>query len=378
MSLLFSNIDQATLAQLQSLIVDQVPESQNLDYKESAPDTGRLCQLLTAFANTRGGCVIVGMREGDHGIAQELCGVEDDIDELIRRVEQSAANTIRPQILLRFQTIETGENRKALLIATPQSRSGPHMWSAGDHRRIYTRLDRSNTLMDIDQIRQSVLYSQSAEESALFDHQMRLEKNRLCKANEYSLTLTCHLPNGTGEIFDPSDDTVRQAVVNAAPHLNSGREQRVFFDGLNLARGSNGDAHSLTRNGIYQITEYTEQEHTCPNGQYGLPSVHIRREIYAWIRKSHGIYNTLGHRGVVHSCLSVSGCNEKLLITGNYGHDFTLIPNTSGSLTMPVITLDTDIEDWRPYTNIWLTRLWNAAGLPNCQDNNEIVNFPEE
>ncbi|WP_290502071.1 hypothetical protein, partial [Alcanivorax sp.] len=59
---------------------------------------------------------------------------------------------------------------------------------------------------------------------------------------------------------------------------------------------------------------------------------------------------------------------------GHQGFEFQDLSHTSGFLTMPPVFLDMTEENWCPKVNVWLVRLWNAAGFPECEDYDSIVN----
>ena len=63
-------------------------EGVQLDYKETFPDKEKLSQLITAFSNTQGGIIIVGIKENrDNGYPSKFEGIEDGrYDEFFEQI----------------------------------------------------------------------------------------------------------------------------------------------------------------------------------------------------------------------------------------------------------------------------------------------------
>ncbi len=375
MTIKIADIGLITLDTLNSIVSDEVPESHTLDFKEKVEDTSKLCILLSAFANTNGGCVIIGLSEGEHGVAKELCGIDDDLNQLLQRIERSVANNIQPRIILRHQPIKLADGRNALVLGVPPSRSGPHMYIKGDSRRFYTRLSRSNEQMDLDQIKRGFLSNQSEQEMAIEQHEYELLRLRQLDPDKYSFMLTCHLPAGYGEIFDPSDEHLCQELLKAAPVLSSGKGMYPTFHGINLTRRNSNDLQSFSRSGTYAIAD-TFDSRPYQNGKYDISAYTARQDLYSWITRVHRIYDAIQYQGQLFACLTIDNCKDKLLRVSNYGYEIYDLGNATGRMTMPVVTLDMQIADWRPYINIWLERLWNSAGFHESVDTDETVPLP--
>ncbi len=70
-------------------------ESKILEFKERLDDYSRLLETVTAFANTQGGTIIIGIRDSDRlivGLSAE------EIERYSQEIPQIIADTISPQI----------------------------------------------------------------------------------------------------------------------------------------------------------------------------------------------------------------------------------------------------------------------------------------
>jgi ATP-dependent DNA helicase RecG len=70
-------------------------ESKILEFKEKMKDYSRLVETITAFSNTQGGTIVIGIRDSD----REIIGLSDaDIIKYHQEIPQVAADAISPQI----------------------------------------------------------------------------------------------------------------------------------------------------------------------------------------------------------------------------------------------------------------------------------------
>ena len=103
MSLLAKQVEQLTEADLQSLVTSGVPESQLIDYKQTAvgnsdKDRYEFLADVSSFANSSGGEIIFGIAEAN-GLPSQICGLNvANGDQEILRLEQMARTGIRPPI----------------------------------------------------------------------------------------------------------------------------------------------------------------------------------------------------------------------------------------------------------------------------------------
>lgn len=106
----------ASEAQLRRLLAQ--PESVTLEFKSRLPDLHLLAKLFSAFANTKGGKLIVGVKEGG-----EVVGIGDPARA--KQALQLAAERVTPSIALKSEVLCL--DGKYVLVATiPQSQSAPY------------------------------------------------------------------------------------------------------------------------------------------------------------------------------------------------------------------------------------------------------------
>lgn len=108
-------------------------ESETLEYKTRLPDPQRAADVLASFANTNGGMVIVGVKEGNNG--PEVIGVVDPQREI--RILDQATRLISPTLIISSEVVDI--NGKSVIAATigqgihkPYLTSGSAFQRSGD------------------------------------------------------------------------------------------------------------------------------------------------------------------------------------------------------------------------------------------------------
>ncbi|MPM59501.1 hypothetical protein SDC9_106345 [bioreactor metagenome] len=82
-------------------------ESKVLEFKEKLSDYARLIETVTAFANTQGGTIIIGIRDSD----REILGLDRvEIERYQQEIPQVIADTISPQIAVDLYGQDFGGN----------------------------------------------------------------------------------------------------------------------------------------------------------------------------------------------------------------------------------------------------------------------------
>ena len=120
---------------LQSLIREG--EHQQQDFKYRVSDAMKLAKSVSAFANTDGGRLLIGVRDDGH-----MSGVRDE--EEIYMMHQAAYRYCRPQASIKFDTYHV-EGRNIVIATVPPSDSRPVCAIDEDGRqRAYIRIADEN------------------------------------------------------------------------------------------------------------------------------------------------------------------------------------------------------------------------------------------
>jgi hypothetical protein len=135
----------STYADVERLVRNRVPEDLHLEYKSGRPkdinpfkeDIG---QDISAFANSDGGTLIIGVSEKDNHPVQ-IDGTDDK--KLSReQVGQVVATKIRPSIPgLRIYQMPGPSDKSVLVVSVPRSDEAPHQ---GSNHKYYRRYEHHN------------------------------------------------------------------------------------------------------------------------------------------------------------------------------------------------------------------------------------------
>ena len=163
-----------TWASIERLVRDQTPESIHLEFKRrehdakspttlSTSDRERIGKAMSAFANSSGGVLVLGIREAEQGNKRlnhagtlapfphaEDCG--RDFDGLQRTFTEPVVRGVRHQVIASTDDPDRG----VLVILVPESGDRPHRagTSAGRNSgRYYHRVGTNSDLMPHEQLR---------------------------------------------------------------------------------------------------------------------------------------------------------------------------------------------------------------------------------
>lgn len=117
-------------------------EGKLLEFKRGLPQPEKVARTLAAFANTRGGILLVGV--GDRG---ELVGAPRP-RETLAKLREIAEQVLEPPLRVELAIVEL-QGRKIVCCSAPLSPARPHSVARADGRReIVTRAGSSNRAAD--------------------------------------------------------------------------------------------------------------------------------------------------------------------------------------------------------------------------------------
>ena len=124
-----------------------VSEGWYVEYKRELTCTKAMAKSLSAFANTNGGWLFVGIDEAKNGepVAGDFVGLpQNSIDDLLQKLRQSVSSLLNPTPYFRTKVIpgpcsklNLGRDSSILIVQIPRSLTTPHVHKDG---RIYRRV----------------------------------------------------------------------------------------------------------------------------------------------------------------------------------------------------------------------------------------------
>lgn len=160
-------LDDLTARHLHEQIENGVPESRTVDYKRDLPgnsDSSRqeFLKDVCALANSSGGDLVYGMDE-ENGIPTELRGLEvDNTEQIVSRLENMIRDNIDPRVSgISTTPVPLEEGRYAVVVRVPRSFRRPHVVSFRSHWRFYYRHSTTSDAMDINEVRDAFVFSES-------------------------------------------------------------------------------------------------------------------------------------------------------------------------------------------------------------------------
>lgn len=123
-------------------------ESQNLEFKKSLAERKEILETISAFSNTKGGKILVGIEENKDGSVKEVVGVKikgKEIENLTNEIKQTTDPIIFPSVEL-----EKMGRREILVIDVKESPIKPVVLKEGGYKRV----GRSNLKLTVAEIRE--------------------------------------------------------------------------------------------------------------------------------------------------------------------------------------------------------------------------------
>ncbi len=152
-------VSKLTRSDLKNLI--QTGESTFLEFKHSVASPEKIAREMAAFANTKGGTILIGVE--DNG---EILGVEGYHEEEFW-LNQAAAEECVPEIPIEIELLNVGE-RDVLIVKVPEAIEKPIYVKGKQTRQVYVRLKDESVVASDEYI--EVLKQNSSDEGVTFEY----------------------------------------------------------------------------------------------------------------------------------------------------------------------------------------------------------------
>ena len=171
---------QITVAYLEHLLRDKVPEGQQIEYKSVLPgkterDRFKYLSGASSFANSSDGIIFFGV-SAEKGIPISIPGIaEDDIDSAILRLESILRDNLTPTLPgIHLYAVGSFELGPVIVLDIRKSWIGPHMITLNRSSPFYVRTSAGVHPMDIEELRSSFLGQAALPKSM---REFRLHRN---------------------------------------------------------------------------------------------------------------------------------------------------------------------------------------------------------
>jgi len=185
------NFDDITKVDIDFLVDNKISEIKTLEYKGKLPgsqdnDKKEFLADISSFANSSGGDVIYGIKEarnedgkktGEPEAVAPLQGITADEAKL--KIENLIRTGIEPRVTVHVKAIEGyGADGKGfiILVRIPQSFASPHTVTFNNTSRFYCRNSAGKYQLDVHEIRNAFLATDSQAERIRSFKQNRLAK----------------------------------------------------------------------------------------------------------------------------------------------------------------------------------------------------------
>lgn len=251
-----TDLRDVTFADLQALKDNQIPESHTLDFKRDFPAERdarvSLAADVVAFANTRGGDLILGADE-EGGFISRFVPIElKDVDGALRSLQSTLTDLIEPKIPgVHLEAVEVPDGGYIVIVRTPPSFQAPHRVRKSG--AFYTRTSTGIDPMDITTLRSAFLRSETAVDKIRGFRAERIEgmfqRPLPARLERYTTGILHVVPMASilaGLSFDVSKlYAVAQTVP--PPSHDAGHSTRINLDGpLSLSAAAN-ELYSYTQ-----------------------------------------------------------------------------------------------------------------------------------
>jgi hypothetical protein len=363
-------IDSITMADLESLVIDQVIESKQIEYKQTLPGRGdpegkEFLKDVSSFANAAGGDLIFGIREED-GTPSEICGLHvQNIDDEKLRIENMIRDGIEPRIPgISIREI-TEQGKIVIIVRIPRSWALPHVVKYKGHWRFYSRNSSGAYPLDVSELRASFLLSESMGERI---RRFRSERLSMIVSGEGTLAmsdspkLVLHvIPISVVDPATRFDLSSAIALSERAPQIDrESHTWRYNFDGFVTYAPKGGSYVQIFHNGSIEAVNTS----LFANPPY-IPSTKFEQVLVKAVEMYVALIKELGVQPPIFIMLSLLGV-KSFVVTGSQRTYGEVIERND--LVISEVTMNSFESHVAEILKPSFDAVWNAGGWPGSEN----------
>ncbi len=383
-----NNIDNWDESDLQKFIDLKISENINLEYKREVHlkkpnDKKELCKDVSAFSNSQGGQIIIGLEEVEDKKNGSIPGKLNPIFDLSIKedIQKILLDGIKPLLDFRILSVKASSEGEYIIIEIPKSLRGLHMVTLGGLNKYYKRYDFESRPMNPyeieDSYKQYLLVEKNIEQRLdLLDD----ESQNIYPSMESGVTWLSikSIPRfGTNNMFIPIINWDRDKLVQ----IHKGIRHKDILDGSNcfnpVYEGLRAIKHlddprlpryqyyhTLYRSGIavfgFRVGKQGVRE------IYPVDLIYLLHSILSFLS---GIYSEIGYQGTCD--IMVTWYNIKDLVPTNTNLNLRITYGNENIGTNifehHLITTPGKIEINCPETlHELLDHFWQSFGMKSC------------
>ncbi len=286
MSIFTNSIESISYDDIILFCQQNIKETVNLDYKVDFPSD--LTKVISAFANTFGGLIIIGVDENDGRPNPPFIGI-DYADGLQERVINMCIDSIYPPIAPDVGVCKGPNNKAFVLIRVPESLDTPHAIQSNTRAYIRTgNINKPEDALNFEQLEWLIKGRNKAIElrNSLFikanDHLSNLTKYRKSYFSKAVLKLFCSPSFPHSYLINSPDFLILMGRCSShnTRHFPFPPED-VYVKPMNSGMYSYQPYDNLERSLYFELTQYGSL-YCVVNLNWKSPGVTDRRDLI-WI-----------------------------------------------------------------------------------------------
>lgn len=363
-------LDTVTLGDLEQLVTDRIHESKRIEYKgafyrlddpkDRDEQRKEMLKDISAFANTLGGDLIIGMKAKD-GVPIKVNGFpEANPDGLKLKISELVQQWIEPRISINIESVKISPGQVVLLIRVNQSLVSPHrVIFANIQGEFYARNATGVYSMDTGELRRAFTKSHSAYERIKQFRYGRVDS----LADHNRPKIICHLIplDAFASTLSLTPKQLHDQGVNLPPFtFPRGWNTKYNIDGVISSDGTDFGHTQAYRNGIIEVAVaggWTNQSVPILSLDF------VGRLVFSFSSYLK-FYRELRIPAPVWVFVTVTGVEGKYIPHDGLERD--AVPIDRDTLYLPEVEITDFSVDPKDLLRPALDALWNAGGYAYC------------